>query len=359
MYELDEIQIFSKYNEYQVSFQELKLEHLMMQEDRFIILDANLARLLNAKRSTTLIEVKPGETSKEYSEVSKILSELALKGLNRSHTLVVVGGGSIQDVGTFVASLYMRGLDWVYYPTTLQSMADSCVGGKSAINLGEHKNLIGNFYPPRSIVIDTTLTSSLSKYDLACGLIEGLKIAFASGIQPILEFVKLIEQHLMTDAPNPELMEQIVHLSLSCKKKFVEEDEFDHGIRKLLNFGHTYGHAIEASTSFEVHHGIAVGIGILASFEHRSNLALNENEELLVAITRRILEPFAKDIRQQISEMNYEAFSQSIQMDKKRSLGELTFIHSINGDLQRVLMPNDDSTRRNAYRSIERAVNAI
>jgi 3-dehydroquinate synthase len=359
MYKLDKIQIKSKHKDYYVSFGKFHLGNILNQKDTFIILDSNLASVIDLPKSTNLIMVDPGEGTKDYSGVSEILSLLVAKGVNRNHTLAVIGGGSIQDVGTFVASIYMRGIEWIFFPTTLQAMADSCVGGKSAINLGVNKNLIGNYYPPKSISIDIAFTKSLSAYDLACGLIEALKITYASGPGPTRKFLKLLDIYLQSDQIDPELIEQMVHLSLICKKNFIEEDEFDHGIRKLLNFGHTYGHAIEASTSFKVHHGIAVGIGILASLEHRADKSLSAFEQSIVLAIRKLLNPFSKEIKQLVSEMSFESFSEQVQKDKKSDAEYLTFIHSIDGELKRVSLPNNEATRMDAYKSVGQAANAI
>lgn len=359
MYELEKIQIKSKYQDYDVSFCELHFNDLLKQKDTFILLDSNLISVLDLPISFNIIPVNPGEETKDFSGLSELLTLLATKGVNRNHTLAVVGGGSIQDVGTFVSSIYMRGLEWTFFPTTLQAMADSCVGGKSAINLGAYKNLIGNYHPPKSISIDSAFTKSLSAYDLACGLIEALKITFATGPEPTHKFLQLLDAYLQSDKIDPELIEQMVHLSLTCKKDFVEEDEFDGGIRKLLNFGHTYGHAIEASTSFRVHHGIAVGIGILASLEHRSETSLSALEQSMALAIRKLLSPFSKDIKQIVSEMTYESFSEHVQKDKKSDADHLIFIHSIDGELKRVSLPNSNATRMDAYKSVGKAANAI
>ena len=210
--------------------------------------------------ASDFITIEINENIKTLDGASTILMELAQLGVVRGNVIVAVGGGALQDLVTLAASIYMRGLEWIYVPTTLMSMLDSCIGGKSSINLGPYKNLLGNIYPPSSVYIDKGFLTTLNTVDIACGLAEGVKICFASSPLDSEKFEDLIASWRSTS--NDEFLEQAIFLSLEKKQWFVEIDEFDKKERKLLNFGHSFGHALEAATAFSVPHGIGVFIGV-------------------------------------------------------------------------------------------------
>lgn len=193
-----------------------------------------------------------------------IILQLREYGVNRTSHLVAIGGGVIQDIATFAASIYMRGIPWTYMPTTLLGMADSCIGGKSSINVLGYKNLVGNFYPPEQVLIDLDFVESLNEEQVVGGLFEAVKICYARGYQAFQEY--------LSDAPalpvTTSSAQRVVMRALRTKKWFIETDEFDQKERLLLNFGHTFGHALEAGTGFGVSHGIAVGIGMLIATEY-------------------------------------------------------------------------------------------
>lgn len=199
------------------------------------------------------------ETNKTLASVERVINNLRELGATKRHHLVAVGGGVVQDVSTLVSSLYMRGVNWHYVPTTLLGMVDSCIGGKSSINTVATKNLIGNIYPPKSVLIDCGLTSSLPPRDVYSGLAEALKIAYCGGERSFRRMLPLLNQF------KPEHLPEIVHLSLMTKKWFVEVDEFDVAERLQLNFGHTFGHAIEISSNFTIPHGLAVAAGMICA----------------------------------------------------------------------------------------------
>ena len=211
-----------------------------------------------------VIRIEADEAAKSLENLPSVFARLRGAGANRRTQLIAVGGGVVQDIATFVASTYMRGLRWSYFPTTLLGMVDSCIGGKSSINVLGHKNLVGNFYPPAEVVIDVGFAATLDPIQVAAGLCESLKICYARGFD---EF----ERHaarLKAPRPDDSTLTGIVSQSLHAKKWFIERDEFDHAERLLLNFGHTFGHAIESATEFAVPHGIAVGLGVQCAVDH-------------------------------------------------------------------------------------------
>lgn len=227
------------------------------------MVDEHLAPLLPASADRRIL-VKALETNKSLEYMPEIVLKLRELGANRATHLVAIGGGVIQDVATFSASVYMRGIQWTYMPTTLLSMADSCIGGKSSINVLGYKNLVGNFYPPKEVLIDADFVASLDAEKVVGGLFEAGKICYARSNEDF--------QGYLADGPaaqmSVETVQRIIVRALRTKKWFIETDEFDQKERLLLNFGHTFGHAIEAGTNFGVSHGIAVGIGMMVAVQY-------------------------------------------------------------------------------------------
>jgi 3-dehydroquinate synthase len=324
-----------------------------------VLLDSKFGEINGLPNSEKIIRIKSGEDVKTVEEAGRILNLMADQGLNKDSKIIAIGGGTVQDIATFTASIYMRGIRWIFIPTTLQAMADSCIGGKSAINVGNYKNLIGNFHPPSQVLIDARLIQTLSFEDITCGLIEALKIAFAFGEESTNALLKLITDNNIQEESNSELYESIIEISLLSKKYFVEVDEFDRKERKKLNFGHTYGHAIEASTRYNIHHGLAVGVGVLASFVHREESSILPIEENLIMAVRKLLRPYKTLLSKNIGNINQNDFFRFIQLDKKLANGEMKFVHSKNGDLEIVSLPNSEITYKDAFKSVMEATNAI
>ena len=283
--------------------------------------NTNGLTVLDSKVPQTLVGPSASQLTLEISEKIKTLSTverilLALKeaGTTRAGQLVAVGGGAIQDLATLSASLYMRGIEWVYYPTTLASMVDSCVGGKSSINLAGYKNVIGNFYPPKKVVIDTRFIDSLPTAEYLCGLAEGVKICFAKGGPEFRDFIGNAAAH---DKADPETARELVSLSLRSKQWFVEIDEHDKKERQLLNFGHSFGHALESASNFRIPHGIAVAIGMLAATHPRWG-SLQASTKALRTYILSILAKWPS--RQTASgKIAWDVFEETIRQDKKNT----------------------------------------
>jgi len=294
--------------------------------DKIAIKDAFIADKNIAKHIDTFnysgVYVEADENLKNLKSCEEIILRLNDLGLTKSDQLVAIGGGFVQDLSTLVTSLYMRGIPWTYFPTTLMSMMDSCVGGKSAINAGNRKNLIGNFYPPSRIVINTKFIDSLQRSDLINGLAEAVKICFAKDSQTFEQYLSLSSQSF---PENNEKTAKLINLTLSTKKWFVEVDEFDLAERKLLNFGHTFAHAIESATDFAIPHGIAVAIGMLSAIAHPES-AVNENTKLLKEYSKNLLKFEHETVHQGFKRFSSEKFKQAILRDKKNSNSKIRLI---------------------------------
>lgn len=246
--------------------------------DAIYIVDSKLVDRL-PESLLKIIVIEAVEDNKALEKSANYIAELRKLNANRDTHLVAVGGGIIQDITTFIASIYMRGLSWTYLPTTILSMTDSCIGGKSSINVLGYKNLIGNFYPPQDIYIDLSFIKTLDEEMIVGGLFEAAKICYAKDTA----IFKVYTDLKPSAYSSVQQMREIIGLALKTKKWFIEVDEFDRKERLLLNFGHTFGHAIEAATNFKVHHGIGVGVGMLIATEYaRINGALNMQGETAV-----------------------------------------------------------------------------
>lgn len=273
----------------------------------FFILDSKLNGLLKLPEQRTL-SLEIDESTKTLETVSSCADWLARSGANRTSRLVAIGGGAIQDIVTVLSSLYMRGIEWAFVPSTSNSMLDSCVGGKSAINTSLQKNLLGNFHPPQQVVIDVDLLDSLDPVNYLGGIFEGVKIVFARDKSRLLDYVAELERKSFC------LDDSLIAESLVCKISIVEEDEFDTGRRILLNYGHTFGHALEHASNYLVTHGLAVGLGMLAANSFSGN---SEQTEILDSAIWKMIRRFPSEILPKVSQVDWDSFESSLIADKK------------------------------------------
>jgi 3-dehydroquinate synthase len=221
--------------------------------DRFV-------RALGGRRVATTV-LPDGERHKTLATVGRIVDALVAAGMNRDSCVVALGGGVVGDVAGFAAACYQRGVDFVQVPTTLLAQVDSSVGGKTGVNHPGGKNLVGAFHQPRSVISDTQTLRSLPARELSAGLAEVLKY----GLVADAAFLDWLESNLPgLLALDPPAVEHAVRRCCEIKAAIVAEDEREHGVRALLNLGHTFGHAIEAAAGYgEWLHGEAVGVGML------------------------------------------------------------------------------------------------
>jgi 3-dehydroquinate synthase len=250
---------------YSVFFDEVLFDNLstVCSDSCFYIIDANVANRFTQELSFALnqpqvVIIDALESSKSIQNILPIFQMLIEMGIRRNHTLVAIGGGIIQDITCFIASILLRGLKWRFIPTTLLSQADSCIGSKSSINLGNIKNILGTFNPPDEIFICRKFLSTLEPKDIMSGIGEMIKVHAIDSAQSF-DLISGDYEKLKVDS---KVLEEYIYRSLLIKKGYIEIDEFDKNIRNIFNYGHSFGHAIEAATNFAIPHGIAVTMGM-------------------------------------------------------------------------------------------------
>ena len=234
----------------------------------YLVVDARVARL-HADVLTPLLESHPtlrveaAETAKSLEQFPGYVQALVAGGIRRGDVIVAVGGGIVQDIACFLAATLLRGLEWRFVPTTLLAQADSCIGSKSSINVGELKNALGTFTPPTHVHVWPVYLETLEERELRSGIGEMLKVHAIEGPE---SFDRIARDHGRL-LENADVMRGYVRASLEIKRRIVEEDEFDRGPRNVMNYGHSFGHAIESATRFGIPHGIAITIGMdMANF---------------------------------------------------------------------------------------------
>lgn len=262
-------------------------------------------KVLDKSRDGYIYVIPSGEQSKNFENYKLITEYLIQNEFSRSDCIVAVGGGVVGDLAGFVAASYMRGIDFYNIPTTLLSQVDSSIGGKTAIDHMGVKNVLGAFYPPKRVVIDANTLNTLSERELHSGLVEAIKMSLTSNKQ----LFELIEN---SNSLKDDL-DEIIKEALKIKKEVVEIDPKEQNERRVLNFGHTIGHAIESSGKFnDLLHGEAVGVGML----YFINPSLKER---LLNVLEKYHLPTNVDID---SSLLYKYIS----MDKKRSGNKITIV---------------------------------
>ncbi len=211
----------------------------------------------------TVLFLPAGERHKRLAQIERLACELAQAGADRSSFLIAFGGGIVGDLAGFLAAIYMRGIDYIQVPTTLLAQVDSSVGGKTGVNLAVGKNLVGSFHHPRAVFADIDVLQTLPDRELRAGLFESIK----AGIIRDAALFRFMEQNASSIlARDPAALERVIVASVRMKARVVAIDEHESGLRMILNYGHTLGHAIEAATGYRaLLHGEAIAWGMLAA----------------------------------------------------------------------------------------------
>ncbi len=294
------------------------------EEKNFVIMDSNIQALygnyFDGLPGYLKIIIEPGEQSKSFAAAERVLRLMLAGGATRKSTVVAFGGGVTGDLAGFCSSIYMRGVAFIQVPTTLLAQVDSSVGGKTGINLGQFKNSIGSFYQPEKVVIDLDLLDTLPQRERLSGLGEIIKYGIIYDYQFLQYIITNIEQ--IKDC-NPSVMLQVIKRSLEIKAAIVAVDEREAGLRKILNFGHTLGHALEGVTNFaDYTHGEAVILGMYYETLMAVQLGVIDQE-----YARELLIFFARlGVDLDLSAYSPEELVEWMGKDKKNFAGKIAFI---------------------------------
>ncbi|MBT7755605.1 MAG: 3-dehydroquinate synthase [Candidatus Magasanikbacteria bacterium] len=268
--------------------------------------------------NTSIIGLDARENQKSYEGLITIIQELINSGFRKNHRLIGIGGGIIQDITAFTASIMYRGVSWIFFPTTLLAQGDSCIGSKTSINFGEFKNQIGGFYPPNQIFINLSFLDTLSPEDLQSGLGEMSHYFVVAGGNDFKEY----KQDYDIALTDNKVLAKMISDSLIIKKSYIEIDEFDQKERQVFNYGHSFGHAIESLTNYAVPHGIAVSFGMdMANFisVKKKYITMQIRYEI-----RELLEKIWSGY--DLKDIDVEKFTLALSKDKKNVGDELRLI---------------------------------
>jgi 3-dehydroquinate synthase len=288
-----------------------------------VTLQAELPSFNFSNTEVTLIGIPDGEVGKSATVLNHIWNELARNNFTRSDLIVAIGGGTVTDIAGFAAASWLRGIDWVAVPTTLAGMVDASVGGKTGINSPFGKNLIGAFHSPVAVLIDPSWLRTLSDRDFAAGLAEVIKCGFIDD-EEILHLIK--GKNLSQIRGNSGLVNSLIERSVSTKAKVVSNDFKESELREILNYGHTFGHAIERVSDYSIRHGEAVAIGMIfvAELSLQEGLIdielLNRHREVLAQVG------LPTSLSNVAGSANWESLYSAMALDKKARGNSIRFV---------------------------------
>lgn len=319
--------IKSKIGDYTVNLEDdfSFVKELINSENAFFVIDKKVYEIYKEKlfhqidqsKLKVIEALESNKTIETALDICEVMTSIPAK---RNAHLISFGGGIIQDITGFAANILYRGIHWTFVPTTLLAACDSCIGGKTSLNYKKYKNLLGTFFPPEKIYICSEFFKTLSEPDFLSGLGEVVKFNIMSGYDGLERIEKDIDKLISRDQ---SALNQYLSTSLEFKKPFIEEDEFDKGIRIHLNFAHTFGHAFETSSDYRIPHGTAVAMGMIVA--NRISLQRGYLDENLVLRSEQVLKQIIHvDIDQ--SEMGIDNIIDAIKKDKKQTSTALTAV---------------------------------
>ncbi len=300
----------------------------------FVITDSNVAKfhleflrniLSEIAIPCEIICIAAGENSKSFGSLNQVAEEILAKGIDRKSLIIAFGGGVVGDLSGFLASILLRGIDFIQMPTTLLAMVDSSVGGKTAVNSAAGKNLIGTFYQPKLVICDLDFLATLPIRQMRSGYAEIVKYGFIYD----REFFDFLQQNYgEIFALKFEILKIAVKRSCEIKAEIVGRDEREQGERALLNFGHTFGHVFETETGYsdEIFHGEAVAIGMAMAAQMSKNLAMISEDEFLQIKNHLINCGFVIDLKKIRQNWDESRIISHLYKDKKNENQNLTFI---------------------------------
>lgn len=310
-----------------------------------------LKRLASAGIQADLETFPHGEKNKTQDNATKLTHALLEKKCGRDTLLVALGGGVVGDVAGYVAATYMRGIPYLNMPTTLLSMVDASVGGKVGVDTPFGKNTIGAFWQPKAVLIDIEFLRALPKEQVLSGLIEATKV-FYTADKSALSIVDSLD--VSDPLAKPELLQDIIARAVEFKAGVAERDEREANERRILNFGHTVGHAIELLSQYSIPHGFAVGLGILVETkiaEDLGVLATNDRQYIVGHLARFGVE------EAQLKEYNVDEVIDAMKRDKKAKAGSMYFvllkgIGSVSTEDGQFAHAVEESVVKNAYQAV-------
>lgn len=324
---LDTLNISSKLHDYAVNFiDDLKKELQEFCASSTYVIDEKVYSLyqndFQELEQDRIYLATATEERKNMDTVMDIISFWQKIGVKKEWKIVCIGGGIIQDVTTIASNIYLRNMEWYFFPTTLLAMCDSCIGGKCGINIGAYKNQIGVFYPPKKIFIDIKFLNTLSEEDYINGWGELLKFSLTEDAS----FYKELKKE--PDYISCKKIDYYIHRGLMVKKKIIEADEFESDLRRILNYGHTFGHALEAYTRNRIPHGKAViwGIDVVNYIAWHEGLIGRGIFEDIHSMIRKVF------LKKKIEIDDPEQLFECVKMDKK-----------VRGDAVNLVMPDSIS----------------
>jgi 3-dehydroquinate synthase len=294
-----------------------KVSGLIPETGVVIITDDNVKKLYGDRfPAGPVFSLKPGENSKKLSVIEQLASELLETGIDRSGFILAIGGGVVCDVAGFLASVFMRGLRCGYVSTTLLAQVDASTGGKNGVNLGETKNMIGTIRQPEFVICDPVMLVTLSEQEYLSGLSELIKTAIV-GDPGLFDLIERNFDGIMKR--DSELLSDLVAASVKLKSWVVSEDEKETGLRRILNFGHTYGHAIELQKNIKHGFAVASGMELATAFSYEKKF-INETEKRRID---NILKKFRLTDKHDLTD---EQLAKLVIHDKKKSGSHINFV---------------------------------
>ncbi len=318
----------------------IKIQQLMAENPRnLLLMDKNVFEQYGVQLAIDpqrILIVEATENVKTLSGAQIVLDFLQRQQFTKSETLIVVGGGVIQDIGGYASACYKRGIRWIFLPTTLLAMSDSCLGGKVSLNYGAVKNQVGLFYPPHEIMLQPQFLQTLPNEAIRSGLGEILKSAILGGAESLALYRRCVQHGRVENVVD---FKALILNALSIKRAVIETDEFETNYRRSLNYGHTLGHAIEGLSHYAVPHGLAVVLGMMMVNELsvQQGLLLDAEKNSLHALCRDLLD---EHVLQRMKSVAWDSLLAQLQHDKKAANNAVHFVMlKTVGDVQFVKLP--------------------
>lgn len=300
-------------------------EILAANDRNLLLIDANVFALISDRLKADKKRFFIAEANEDFKTIAgvlKVVDWLSDNKFTKGEKLLAVGGGIIQDVAAFVGAIYKRGINWVYFPTTFLSMCDSCIGGKTAINYRGIKNQLALFSAPSQVVIDANFLFSLERREIRNGLGESLKLAITGGKSAFDLYCRNEEGCLSGER---EALKKMIFMTLAVKKAVIEDDEFELNWRRSLNYGHSFGHAIESVSKYGISHGVAVAVGVAMVNQMALNRGLLslETNDLILKETHKLITAEEKLI---LNFLELSDVVKTLQADKKTLGNKISFV---------------------------------